>query len=280
MKGRLVRCLVLGLTLELLVGCDATVVVGKEVDNAPTDREVASKFPHGTSRAGHDLVVKSPPRDSTTIRQVIPLTASGEDEETPTKMPVESESRGKTSLEPDVWDPDAFTRPRRRMTIPQLDRAIRSATGGIGWSPNDSDQSSRWDELAPTLGVPDYYRRLRADLNPSMTFQKFLGDGANVICTQLIIHEQELAPEERVFFVHIPPGTNPVEDPAATDANIEMLLLRFHGKSVSPESPGFQPWRNLVNTIAANAGPWWGDWLEAWTGMCIALMKHPDFYSY
>jgi hypothetical protein len=101
-----------------------------------------------------------------------------------------------------------------------------------------------------------------------------------VVCTKLINHEQNIAADKRVFLVHLPPGTNPLDDPAATDANIKMLLLRFHGKSVPLDSPQLQPWRNLVNTIAANAGPWWGDWLEAWTGMCVALLKHPNFYSY
>ena len=166
------------------------------------------------------------------------------------------------------------------MTIPQLDAAIRDATGGIGWDGGDAGDASSWVQLAPTLGVPDYFRRVQVDLTPGMTFQKFLSDGVNVVCPKLINHEGLLPPEERVFFVHIDPGTNPLNAPAKTDANIKMLLLRFHGKSYPVDGPEFAPWRELVNTIASNAGPWWGDWLEAWVGLCVALLRHPHFYSY
>jgi hypothetical protein len=210
----------------------------------------------------------------------VAITASGEDEESAQSIPAEVKSRGDVALEPDVWDPNAFIRTRRRMTVQQLDRAIRDATGGIGWDDADDGYGSSFNQLAPTLGVPDYFSRVQLDLTPGMTFQKFLNDGANVVCSTLINHEQQLPPEERVFFVHIDPGTNPVNDSTKTDANIKMLLLRFHGKSYALDGSQIAPWRDLVNTIAANAGPWWGDWLEAWVGMCVALLKHPDFYSY
>ena len=251
-------------------------------EEVPVQRDEKAPLPDQETRRENPalIVSQAAPVGVVQQRRVVAITASGEEEENAEQVPAQSESRGNVGLEPEIWDPNAFIRPRRRMTVAQLDRAILTATGGIGWIANEWDGYSMWQELAPTLGVPDYFRRVRTDLNPSMTFQKFLSDGANVICTNLIIHEQNLEPGERVFFVHIPPGINPINDAEATDANIQMLLLRFHGKSIATDSAQIEPWRNLVNTIAANAGPWFGDWLEAWTGMCIALLKHPDFYSY
>jgi len=208
------------------------------------------------------------------------LTASGETEESAELIPAETESRGNVGLEPELWDPNAFTRPRRRMTVRQLDLAIRDATGGIGWDEAGGDYESRFFELASTLGVPDYLQRVKVDLTPGMTFQKFLSDGANVICSKLINYEQQIPAEERVFLVHIDPDTNPLDAPLQTDANIKMLLLRFHAKSIALADPAMEPWRNLVNNIAGNVGPAWGEWLQAWDALCIALIRHPDFYSY
>jgi hypothetical protein len=184
------------------------------------------------------------------------------------------------ALEPDIWDPNAFTRPRRRMTVRQLDLAIRDATGGIGWDDADDNSGSSFHQLAPTLGVPDYFRRVQLDLTPGMTFQKFLSDGANSVCATLINTENQLPADERVFLVHIGPETNPLSAPLQTDANIKMLLLRFHGKSVALADSAMQPWRDLVNNVAGNVGPNFGAWMEAWNAMCVALLSHPDFYSY
>ena len=277
------RCLRVIIALMVwwwLPGCDHK--------HTPGTQEASDQFEEQTIRPD---IRRAPDKPTLTMsqaapagvehkRRVVAITASGEEEENAQEVPVESESRGGVELEPEMWNPNAFIRPRRRMTIDQLERAILTATGGIGWEGNESDSQSRWQELAPTLGVADYFRRTRMDLNPSMTFQKFLGDGANVVCTSLMIHEQNLTPGERVFFVHVSPDINPNDDPQATDTNLQMLLLRFHGKHIPTDSPEFEPWRNLVKTIAANAGPWFGDWMEAWTATCIALMKHPDFYSY
>jgi hypothetical protein len=262
----------------LLAACDQEL----EPSNAsiPGTPEKEVNVAHAPDKTSSEPILRVSSEGAFQQRKIAAITASGEAEESAQELPSETESRGTVGLEPEIWDPNAFTRPRRRMTVKQLDSAIRLATGGIGWDDSDQNSGSVWVDLEATLGVPDFFRRVHVDLDPGMTFHKFLGDGANVVCTKLINHEQNIAADKRVFLVHLPPGTNPLDDPAATDANIKMLLLRFHGKSVPLDSPQLQPWRNLVNTIAANAGPWWGDWLEAWTGMCVALLKHPNFYSY
>lgn len=258
----------------LLLGCAESSPDSVLPDEQPVQHEA---FPR--DKVSHPVSQVAPLGVPVKTRRVA-VTASGDDEESAESTPTESSSRGNVSLEPEVWDPHAFHRPRRRMTVEQIDQAVKDVTGGIGWEDGETCWESCFISLAPSLGVPDYFRRTKLDLTPGMTFQKFLSDGANVVCSTLINHEQNISAEERVFFVHIEPGTNPVNAPSETDANIQMLLLRFHGKAYALDAPGMEPWRNLVNTIAGNAGPQWGAWLEAWTAMCVALMKHPDFYSY
>ena len=169
------------------------------------------------------------------------------------------------------------------MTVEHLKDAIELVTGGVNWTPVDMWYPTRWDELSSTLGVPDYFRKVRPDLAPSMTFQKFLADGASAVCADLITIEAGLPADQRVFFVHIDPGVDPLSAATSTDANIQMLLLRFHGKDVDTGDAEFEPWRNLVvQTAAAPEMPPGGQakWWDAWTTLCMGLIQHPDFFSY
>ena len=160
------------------------------------------------------------------------------------------------------------------MNIPQLDLAIRDVTGGIVWN-DPSNYGNMWTALSPTLGVPDFYQRVTEDLTPNLVFQKFLNDAAQSACSTLIWEEQQVPADQRVFLVAIDPSEDPNAVPQKTDANLQMLLLRFHQKDVAVTDPAMVPWRWLVTSVASQTNT-----MDAWRAVCVALILHPDFYSY
>jgi len=77
-------------------------------------------------------------------------------------------------------DPNApLDRPLRRMHVDQLQASIERVTGGIRWTDGDDDLL---EELAGTLGRPDYLEVTHEDLEPGLVFQKFLDDAAIAVC--------------------------------------------------------------------------------------------------
>jgi len=203
------------------------------------------------------------------------ITAGGEESESAEQTSTNTQAVGDFELEPATWDPNAFIRPRRRMNIDQLDQAIRDATGGIGWDNPQWPHNSLWTPLRPTLGVPDFYRSVHEDLTPNLVFQKFLADAAEPVCNQLLLQEQQVPADQRVFLVAIDPTEDPNAYPQKTDANLQMLLMRFHGKDYDVTDPALVPWRWLVTYVASQT-----DTIDAWRAVCATLILHPDFYSY
>jgi hypothetical protein len=166
-------------------------------------------------------------------------------------------------------------RPRRRMDIDQLDASIRRATGGIGW--DDSTGRSQLAQFSVTLGVPDYVTTTSEDLEVSTLFLKFLDDAARSTCDQLLAREIDSAPENRTFLVHADVNAAMPDDVARINENLAYLLLRFHGRRVSPDSNELARWRELfaMSREASVDEP-----TVAWRTICIALIDHPDFFLY
>ena len=167
----------------------------------------------------------------------------------------------------------ASTRSRRRMTIDQLDAAIRRVTGGTGWDENGKNQ---FEVLAQTLGKPNFIDQTTEDLEPSALFQKFLGDAARSVCARLVEREVASAPEERVLMVDAGPADTLESAPDAVESNLRRLLLRYHGARVPPGAPALQPWRWLFQSATHVSS----DPVTGWRAVCIALLSHPDFYLY
>ena len=190
---------------------------------------------------------------------------------TPSPVNTEVISEGEAPLvsEP-IAATDDFVRPRRRMNVDQLDDAIRKATGGIGW---DIGGKSRFGELAATLGKPDFREVVQEDLSPTPVFQKFLNDAARHVCTELVKKELEVAPTERVLMTHVGPE---VKVGADIDKNLSYLLLRYHGVTIAPDSPTLERWRWLFKSVIHLTD----DTTQAWRAVCVALIAHPDFFSY
>lgn len=185
----------------------------------------------------------------------------------------------------DTTDVDLGTAPwraRRRMDIDQLDHSIREVSGGIGWESvrSDGTVSQRYfDTYAESLGVPDYVNSSTEDLSVSLLFAKFLDDSARSVCRRLADREggSGAAYDGEAQGTFAPVDVNATDPaPADVDAALASALLRFHGRSLEPSSEQLQPWRDLHARLAETADPP----RRAWEGVCVALITHPDFFTY
>lgn len=170
-------------------------------------------------------------------------------------------------------------RPRHRMSIEQLDRSIRAVTGGIGWTPSPRSSSNLFEQYADTLGVPDYLQNTVEDRETSLVFAKLLDDAARSVCARLMEREA-LGEEERTFLVEAGPDATIESAPAAIDANLAYLLLRFHGRHVPPDSPLLARWRRLFERTSVDPSTSAPAPMRGWNAVCVALLNHPDFYTY
>lgn len=206
-----------------------------------------------------------------------PVTQSADPVQPPSDLPpadpittqVVPEGEAPLVSEP-IHETEPFVRPRRRMNIDQVDAAVRRATGGIGW---DVGGKSRFAELAATLGKPDYRQVVQEDLSPTPVFQKFLGDAARFVCTNLVNKELESEPDNRVLIKYAAPDET--EGPAI-DENLQYLLLRYHGNDVTVDAPEMERWRWLFSSVIHLTQ----DPSQAWRAVCVALISHPEFFSY
>lgn len=205
------------------------------------------------------------------------LAACGSDATSPTVLSVDLVPEAEGALVPDERAPDAGVRDRRRLDIAQLDASIRVATGGVGWTEFDTNgnEINLFDELGPTLGVPDWIERTTEDLTPSLVFTKFLGDAARDVCSTTVGRELALPNNPRVILRYADETQTWDDAPGAVEENLSYLLLRFHGRRVAPGDGALEPWTWLFrSTLHTGAAP-----AQAWTGICIALMTHPDFFT-
>lgn len=172
---------------------------------------------------------------------------------------------------PPTLAPD--TRVRRRMDVDQLADSMETVTG-FRWL--DDQGNDRFEQLAETLGKPDYVDSNQEDLAPSLVFQKFLSDAANATCDHLMFAEAERAPAARTFFVHVEPTTIVEDAPEDSLLNLQYLLLRYHGRSVALDAPELARWIWLVEsaTFVTNNPK------KGWHSVCVGLLTHPDFYTY
>lgn len=166
----------------------------------------------------------------------------------------------------------------RRMNIDQLEASLERVSGGIGWteSAGSGPDIDLFEQLAGSLGKPDYLNSNVEDMDPGMLFQKFLDDAATSVCTKWIERERTQSAEERLLLVHVDFTDTPDSAPAAVEANMRQALLRFHGRPIIEGDAIVEPWLNLVRTIHSGTG----DMGNAWRGACVALFTHPDFYTY
>ena len=182
--------------------------------------------------------------------------------------------------EPETSDllptPESHFRRMRRLDIAQLNELLLGATEGIYWSETNAPGGDNLlEELSGTLGVPDFSLSTYEDLEPSLIFQKYLGDAARSVCWQLAEREDE--PGASPILFEFADRTDTWESaPEKIDANLSRLLLRFHGRSTVGNPQSLETWRWLFRSAYLVSE----DSKVAWRTVCVGLISHPDFYLY
>jgi len=153
-------------------------------------------------------------------------------------------------------------RDRRRVDLDALAAIIEDFTG-TAWI--DGDGVSRWDSLRATLGVPDYLERTNEDLGAAPLFLKYLDDAARAVCAAAVSADLSASLPQRKLL------RGPLEAP---DVVIADMALRAHGRKLG--AADIAAWRQLYDAVLASDGAA----LQAWTAVCVAMIRHPDFYSH
>lgn len=181
--------------------------------------------------------------------------------DSPDPIPLGEDPALPVGLEPPHNPEGPPTRPRRRMNLDQLNKAMIQVSDGIAWEVRGVNQ---FDQLSATLGRPDYIQITAEVLEPTALFQKFLDDAARSVCARMIDRDEDEGRSELL------PG-----DRAQTE-NLQRLVLKFHSRDLPIESAELQPWVWLADSAAFVSH----DQSMAWWTVCVGLFTHPDFYSY
>jgi hypothetical protein len=216
-----------------------------------------------------DLAPPPPPPDVPT-----PVPDTAPVPEVPTSVPGELGSGQPVELLPPP--PKPAPRARRRVNLDQLQASILKATGGI--TATHITGQAFFEFYAASLGRPDFETSVEEELSPGLLFDKLMGDAARAICPSLMTSEQAAAPEERVFIKHAALDDTVATAPDNIAKNMQMLVLRFHGRYLAPDSPELEPWMSLLDAVTTESEE--ADPITGWSAICTALLTHPDFVSY
>lgn len=199
----------------------------------------------------------------------------------PEVIGVEVDKGEDTPLDPLTPAPEPRARGRARLDIDQIDMAFQVALSGITWTRRVGNTDvNQFKALSETLGVPDFLDTTVEDLGATTLFAKFLGDAARKACADRTAADRTLA-ETGGVARPVLAGEVPLTATLAThedlvERQIAALLLRFHGQTITPDAPEFAPWRWLFESTTQLTG----DPAVAWRALCVALITHPDFYTY
>ena len=161
------------------------------------------------------------------------------------------------------------SRERRRMNLDQLENAFLMVSGGLNWTePRGNGEVSLFQELAATLGKPDFIQTTREVLEPTALFQKFLDDAARQVCQKMVTRDSER------------PGSATLalwsEDPDRVREHLQGLVLHFHHRDLALDSADLAQWLWFYDSVVFMTE----SNLERWHAVCVALFTHPDFYTY
>ena len=169
----------------------------------------------------------------------------------------------------DGEEPSIVGRRMKRMTITQISNAMKRVSGGIQWGGNNS----LWEEYSDILGVPDYQNSQDEDRSPSIMFQKFLDDAATYTCQNWI--EAEKSGESDLLFVQDDEDISR----SSVQENIRQFRWQIQGspfRSTSEDQLLLDDYESLFFMIHQRTS----STTESWTGICIAMFTHPNFFYY
>ncbi len=208
-----------------------------------------------------------PSERSAVIRTAIE--GNGDDLSLYAKHPLVQQEKGETDLMPPPLE-----RTRIRMTIDQLEANVLNVTDGLPWLTPAGKNS--WEANKSAFGVPDYMVSVLEIREPTLLFDKLVGDMARNICPVLLQNELAKAPEDRIFLTDVQPDATYESAPDAVELNLSRLVLRYHGRYFPPGDSRLSPWV----TLFAEGSKLTNDTTAAWTAVCVGLLIHPDFSSY
>lgn len=167
--------------------------------------------------------------------------------------------------------PRAPARGMRRMSYNQFASSLPITTGGTTWVEGGVPV---YPTLAASMGKPDYIYVTAENLEPNSLFQKFVSDGAQNVCQDVVKKDTALPADRKVLMRFAGAGDRASSSPAV-QKNLEYLRLRFHG--TRPANDPVLPALGQVfdKTIAGG-----GTVDLAWSAVCVALIDHPDFLLY
>lgn len=158
----------------------------------------------------------------------------------------------------------------RRITVAQLRESILTTTGR---------QWSQINNLAASLGQPDFALTVSESTEANLVFAKFVEDGAREVCLAVASADLNRPAADRVLFpdVTITNRDFTLMSDDAIKANLAYLATRFWGQAFS--DPERDAWVTTFKTVAARAKtinrP-----EQAWGAMCVAFMTDPRFITY
>jgi hypothetical protein len=175
----------------------------------------------------------------------------------------------------------------RRLTVDQLQASIPVVGGkDVGWLLKEGQTTvDAFDPkvLGATLGRPDYYLITSEPAQPDALYVKLMDDMARNVCNQMVKADAvEKLSENRtlVRFAKI----DVTSDAAANAANIRYLMLRFLGRRVAEgDTAAIIELQALFDKLATGSAPIPAGStraLEAWRGVCVALLSSPAFHIY
>lgn len=142
------------------------------------------------------------------------------------------------------------------------------------------------NQMAGSLGEPDYIEVTEENLEPSPMYVKFMDDLARDVCARAITADlARPAGASRVLVRKADFGDTVASDAAAIDDNLRYLLLRLHAVHVpAGDDEPIASWRAVFSEALAEASE---DGLSSdeataagWRAVCVGLVVAPDFHLY
>lgn len=165
-------------------------------------------------------------------------------------------------------------RDRKRLNIDQLEQSVLSVLEGTQWTERRGNLNvNLFTALADTLGKPDFVQDTYEDLAPTSLFHKFLDDMARFTCSARITADMNAS--TGVLWGELDPANGFISDRINIEERIKFLVLKFHQRKLKTDRElAYWSWIFQSGEFVSQ-NPYGG-----WLGLCVAMMIHPDFYSY
>lgn len=142
------------------------------------------------------------------------------------------------------------------------------------------------DTYGDTLGEADYLNITEDNLEPSPLYLKFMDDAARDVCSRALNADYiKIVAADRTILRFADKAQHLLNAPAAIDANLRYLKLRFHGIKVDAtndsEIAGLRTMFSQVTLAAAGTTSVdSNDIKEGWRAVCVSLVMAPEFHFY